>query len=73
MKREDLRAQTCLVIEKDGKYLAGYRTFLGTVRWDDHLSYAWRTRDKEEALRVAEEFGGTVMLFNPIIWRTKKL
>ncbi len=73
MKLDIIRTKTCLVIEKDGKYLAGYGTFLGTVRWDDHLSNAWTTRDKEKALQVADEYGGTLMLFNPILWRTQKL
>ena len=71
--KPDIRTATCLVIEKDGKYLSGYGTFMGSVTWDNHLSNAWTTRDKEEALRVAEKYGGSLMLFNPIVWRTKRL
>ena len=71
--KTDIRTKTCLVIEKDGKYLCGYGTPIGIVVWDDHLSNAWTTRDKEEALRVAEKYGGSLVLFNPIVWRTKKL
>ena len=71
--KTDIRTKTCLVIEKNGEYLSGYGTFMGTVTWDRHLSNAWTTRDKDEALRVAEKYGGSLVLFNPIIWRTKKL
>lgn len=71
--KTDIRTKTCLVIEKDGRYLSGYGTFMGTVEWSDYLSNAWKTRDKEEALRVAEKYGGSLVLFNPIVWRTKRL
>ena len=73
MKREKIREKTCLVIEKDGQYLTGIGAILRTPGWTSHLSDAWKTRDKEDALRKAEEYGGTLVLFNPIIWRTKRL
>ena len=71
--KPDIRTKTYLVIEKDGKYLTGYGTFMGSVGWDEHLSNAWRTRNKAEAQEVAEKYGGTLELFNTVIWRTKKL
>lgn len=71
--KQEIRTKTFLVIEKGGQYLAGYGTFMGIIRWSENLSEAWRTRDKQEALRVAEKYGGSLMLFNTVVWRTKRL
>lgn len=73
MNRNEMKKHTYLVIEKDGEYLTGYGTFMGIVGWDKHLSNAWKTRDKDEALRVAEKYGGTLKLFNTVLWRTQDL
>ena len=71
VNKDEIKKQTCLVIEKDGEYLAGYRTAIGFVYWTRHLTDAWKTRNKEEAMAVATTYGGRLMLFNPIVWQTK--
>ena len=72
--RSELRKATTLVVMKDGKYLSRINAMIpGTVTWDQHLSNAWRTRDREKAREKAEEVGGILALFNPIIWEVKLL
>ena len=71
MNKDELRKQTCLVIEKDGKYLAGYGQVIRMIHWDDHLTNAWKTRDTKEAMDAADKYGGRLMLFNPIVWQIR--
>lgn len=73
MTKDTLRKATCLVIQKDGEYLSRIGSMVGLMVWDVHLSNAWTTRNKEKAMCKADEFGGTLMLFNPIIWRVERL
>lgn len=67
----DIRRATVLVIEKDGCYLSRVELFTGKVIWDQHLSSAWKTRNREKAKQMALKYGGQPVLFNPIIWKTK--
>lgn len=71
--KQDIRTKTVLVVRKNGLWLS--RAELATKRlvWDQHLSNAWMTRDKNEAMSVALKTGGTIYLFNPIVWRFKVL
>ena len=68
--RDDLRSQTCLIIECQGRYLVGYNGF--ALRWTESYSDAWRTRDIETARMVADRFGGQIMLFNPVVRQLRK-
>ena len=61
------------MIQKNGEYLSLIGGLFGMTVWDVHLSNAWTTRNLAEATRKAEIFGGTLMLFNPIIWRVERL
>ena len=70
MTREDLRGQTCLIIENQSKYLVGFNGF--ALRWTESYSDAWRTRDIETARKVVNRFGGTIMLFNPVVRQLRK-
>ena len=71
--KQDIRLRTVLVIEKDGKYLSRKETVTGTILWDQHLSSAWRTRNKGLAELMVAIHGGNLVLFNPIVWRVKAL
>ena len=71
VNKDEIKKQTCLVVEKDGEYLAGLGSAIGFTYWDRHLTNAWKTRDKEEAMAVAAKYGGRLMLFNPIVWQTR--
>ena len=70
MTRDDLRRQTCLIIESQGKYLLGFNGF--ALRWTESYSDAWRTRNVEAAKKVVRRFGGTIMLFNPVVMQLRK-
>ena len=72
--KPDIRKQTYLIILKDGKYLSKVGTLLiGGPSWNQHLSNAWRTRNRELARRVAEKYNGQLALFNTIIWEVRPL
>ncbi len=68
--KDEIRRQTCLIIENQGKYLVGFTGF--ALRWTESYSDAWRTRDIEEANKVVRRFGGTIMLFNPVARQLRK-
>ena len=72
--KPDIRMNTFLIIRKDGKYLSmmGMLMTSGPV-WDQHLSNAWRTRDRELARMEAAKYGGQLVLFNNILWEVKPL
>jgi hypothetical protein len=68
-----IRRQTSLIVVKNGQYLSHRNMVTGKIEWDPHLSRAWRTRNRDDAQKLARMLGGRLMLFNPIIWRTKEL
>ena len=71
MNRDSLRKETCIIIRKHGEYLVGSILYSEDLRWSGSKDDAWRTRDRDEARDVARETGGVMVLFNPIIGRTK--
>ena len=71
--KQDIRIKTVLIVEDDGWYLSRIEILTGREVWSRELSEAWRTRDRNKAKAVAEEYGGRLMLFNPIIWEVKAL
>jgi len=73
MKRDELRRQTCIIIRKDGEYLVGTVLYSRDLRWSHSAFDAWRTRDREAARRVARITGGVLVLFNPIIGKTRDM
>ena len=73
MNRDELRKQTCIIIQKDGEYLVGAIIYSSDLRWGHSVFDAWRTRDREEARRIARITGGMMMLFNPIIGKTRRI
>ena len=70
MNMDEIRKQTCLIIERDGEFLIGYNGIF--LRWGISPSDAWRTRKIDAARMVAEKFGGTIMLFNPVARQLRK-
>ena len=69
--KNDIRRETCLIIRRNGEYLVGTILYSQDLRWSVSRSDAWRTRDREQARRIARATGGTVLLFNPIIGRER--
>lgn len=69
----DIRRLTCVIIQKDGRFLVG--TIMGSrdLRWSTDSYDAWRTRDIEMARKAARITGGTMMLFNPAVGQLRKL
>ena len=67
----DIRRETCIIIRKHGEYLVGSILYSKDLRWSGSKYDAWRTRDRDEARDVARETGGVMVLFNPIIGKTK--
>ena len=69
----DIRRLTCVIIQKDGRFLVG--TIMGSrdLRWSTDSYDAWRTRDIEQARKAARITGGTMMLFNPAVGQLRKL
>ena len=62
----DIRKKTCLIIKKNGHYLAGRIIFSTDLRWSIYRHEAVRTRDIDKAKDIARKTGGILMLFNPI-------
>lgn len=69
----DIRKKTCIIIRKDGEYLVGTIIYSTDLRWSTSPYDAWRTRRREDARRVAGAVGGEMVLFNPIVNRTKEM
>ena len=69
----NIRTKTCIIIRKDGEYLVGTILYSTDLRWSRSPYDAWRTRRKEDARRVAGAVGGEMVLFNPIVNRTKEM
>lgn len=67
----DIRKKTCIIIRKNGEYLVGTILYSTDLRWSTSPYDAWRTRRREDARRVAGAVGGEMVLFNPIVNRTK--
>ena len=62
----DIRKKTCLIVKKNGEYLAGRIIFSTDLRWSIYRHEDVRTRDIDKAKRIARITGGVLMLFNPI-------
>ena len=62
----DIRKKTCLIVKKNGEYLAGRIIFSTDLRWSIYRNEAVRTRDIDKAKEIARRTGGILMLFNPI-------
>ena len=69
----DIRRLTCVIIQKDGRFLVG--TIMGSrdLRWSTDSYDTWRTRDIEMARKAARITGGTMMLFNPAVGQLRRL
>ena len=71
--RDDIRKKTCLIIRRNGEYLAGRILGSKDLRWSIYAHEAWRTRDRDKAEEIARRTGGIVMLFNPIVRQMRVL
>lgn len=71
MNRDAIRTKTCIIIRKHGQYLRGRDMLTGRILWTWSAYEAWRTRDEGKARDVARETGGIMVLFNPIVNKTK--
>ena len=71
--RDDIRKKTCLIIRRNGEYLAGRILGSKDLRWSIYAHEAWRTRDRAKAEEIARRTGGIVMLFNPIVRQMRVL
>ena len=65
--KNDIRKQTCCIIRRNGEYLVAVIAGTRGLAWSNSRYDAWRTREKEQARRIARATGGMVMLFNPIV------
>lgn len=45
----------------------------GGVTWDPHISNAWMTRIKSNAVAVAQKYGGELMLYNKVVGKVAEL
>ena len=68
----DIRLLTCLIIQKDGLYLTSMDPF-GRLKWSRSPYDAWHTRIRAKAKSVQMKTGGEILLFNPVIGKTKSL
>ena len=73
MMKTDIRTKTGLIILRDGEYLIGFNLFDNGLNWTTSKYDAWFTRNKADAVRVAAKVDGELVLFNPIIGKTKML
>ena len=69
----DIRSKTGIIIEKDGEYLVGTILSSTDLRWSKSPWDAWITRQRENALKVAEKVRGNRVLFNPVAGQMKLL
>lgn len=63
----NIRRKTCLIVRKDGKYFVAYCPMTQRLKWSESIYDAWRTRDKNAAIRASRILGGVPVLFNPIV------
>ena len=73
MNRDAIRRKTCIIIRRGGEYLVGTIVFSTDLRWSTSPYDAWTTRRIDHARRIARAVGGEMVLFNPIIGRTKDM
>lgn len=71
--KDDIRKKTCLIIRRNGEYLAGRILGSKDLRWSIYAHEAWQTRDRAKAEKIARRTGGIVMLFNPIVRQMRVL
>ena len=69
----NIRLETGIIIQKDGQYLVARIVGTNELRWSSSHWDAWRTREREFALMVADKVGGTQMLFNPVAGQLRGL
>lgn len=73
MDRNELKRHTCIIIRKDREYLVGTILCSSDLRWSNCAYDAWRTRNRDDAWRVAEYVGGVTVLFNPITGEIREM
>lgn len=71
--KEDIRKKTGIIIRKNSEYLVGTVLYSMETRWSISPYDAWRTRDREQAARIARITGGVMVLFNPVAFQMKVL
>ena len=69
----NIRLETGIIIQKDGQYLVAKIVGTNELRWSSSPWDAWRKREREFALMVADKVGGTRMLFNPVAGQLRGL
>ena len=69
---EKLRRETVLILKKDGYFLVGTILDSNKLRWSDSPWSAWRTREKQKAVKIAERTGSEIFMFNPIVGQLRK-
>ena len=71
--RNEIRRQTGIIIGRAGEFLIGTVMYSTDLRWSTSPYDAWRTRNRDDARRVAKITGGELWLFNPIARQIRKL
>lgn len=69
--KDDIRKKTVIIIRKNNYYMIGRSKLSGRIEWSPYQYDAWRTREKELAQDIANETGGIMVLFNPIVNQLK--
>ena len=69
----DIRMETAIIVEKDGRFLAGRSLVTGELIWRNSPYDAWKTRRRDKALIVADKVAGNRMLFNPAAGQLRRL
>lgn len=68
----DIRSETCLIVKRGTEYLVGTILYSTDLRWSESPWAAWRTRDREQAEKVAAKIGGDIWLFNPVAGQLRR-
>lgn len=61
-----IRQATVLIVKRGAEYLVGTVLDTRILKWSTSPWDAWRTRDREQAKKVAGRLGGDIWLFNPV-------
>ena len=69
----DIRRFTTIIIRKNGLYLVGRELHDGPPVWSRYRWDAYGTRDREKARDLARDYGGVMVLFNPIVGQERIL
>ena len=69
----DIRQKTVLIVRSGVEYYVGKILHSELDKWSTSQFDAWNTRDREEARETAEELGGDLWLFNPIVGQLKEM